>query len=562
MPASDFDAFKMIELQAARARIEHMLPELAGMGQHRKLSDALSQLAQICSELGEGLPALAYRRKQLVEAQRLGDTALEAVVLLDTARAAAAVGEQWEAEQLFHAAADRYAGMGDMQGHGAALLAVAESRFSWGDTHGAVRAVEQAAPLIRGTAAWTDQAEHLHQLSATLRLVDDAGQVIARLRAGELDPLTLGSTITEHAGGLADGPRGLAQNITSMLGQLTNMPHPAALPPQPTAPEQAATDMRTVDELIAALQDTDQRQRRIAALALGLRRDAAAVEPLLAATRDRSQWVRLAAVVSLGKLKDRRAFDALAERLQHDRDKDVRRSAATALRLLKDARAAAALTIALTDEFAVAESAAKALRALKLTPRVDVLLDLLQTGTSADQRAQAALKLGEIGDASALLPLLAVAENSAETISLRITTLEAACALGDRRAAATAARILESHTPCSEVDLGTPETISELVCKACQIIARLGDDGMASLLLALLDDGNPFIRHAAIVALGAVADGRVIPRLQEIQQSDTASIPVEEPQHIGGITMAGMRLVALRSAAADAVRRIQRRAEQ
>ncbi|HZG67234.1 MAG TPA: hypothetical protein VEZ12_10850, partial [Herpetosiphonaceae bacterium] len=67
------------------------------------------------------------------------------------------------------------------------------------------------------------------------------------------------------------------------------------------------------------------------------------------------------------------------------------------------------------------------------------------------------------------------------------------------------------------------------------------------------------IRHAAIEALGAVGDSTAITRLEELQQSDDASVPLEEPEQVGGIFMAGMRLVSLRVAAADAIRRIHRR---
>ncbi len=99
----------------------------------------------------------------------------------------------------------------------------------------------------------------------------------------------------------------------------------------------------------------------------------------------------------------------------------------------------------------------------------------------------------------------------------------------------------------------------DLVCIACRVAGRLGGPGMASMLLALLDDGNPHIRHAAIEALGAVADGMAIPRLEELQQSDDASVSLEEPERVGGMAIAGMRLISLRVAAADAVRRIRRR---
>ena len=561
MPTSNSDDLDAAGLQAARARIERMLPTLVEAGDHRGLADVLGELARICDGLGENLQALSYHRRQLAEVQQLGDTALEATSLLDAARAAAAVGEQWEAEQLFRAAIGHCASLGNLQGQGAALLLLAESRMAWGNTDGAARAAEEAVPLVRGTAAWTESAEQLHQLSGALRFATEAGQVITDLRARRLDPGAMGRTLAERLGDLPDGPaRELAQSLAAALGQASHMPRPAPLAPQPTGRDQAAADTRTVDELIAALAGPDQKQRRVAALALGLRGDLAAVEPLIGAARDRSQWVRLAAVGSLGKLKDRRAFDILAERLHHDRDKDVRRSAAAALRQLKDPRAVAALTVGLTDEAAVAESAAKGLRAIKAAPRMDVLLDLLWSGESPTRRWLAAVKLGELGDPSAVLPLLEVAEDTRETDWLRLRALEAAARLGDPRAAESAARILQTYTPSPDIvrdPSGRPGP--DLVCMACRVAGRLGGPGMAPVLLALLDDGNPHIRHAAIEALGAAGDSTAIPRLEELQQSDDASVPLEEPEQVGGIFMAGMRLVSLRVAAADAIRRIHRR---
>jgi HEAT repeat protein len=192
-----------------------------------------------------------------------------------------------------------------------------------------------------------------------------------------------------------------------------------------------------------------------------------------------------------------------------------------------------------------------------------VLLDLLQAGQPQERRWRAAIKLGQAGDVSAVVPLLAIAENAGEAEGLRSAALEAAARLGDSRAAAAAARILQTYTP-SPAFVHDPEAdpTPALVCLACQVIAQLGGPDMAPMLLALLDDGNPHIRYAAVEALGAVADGTAIRRLQALQQSDDASIPVEEPQSLGGMHLAGMRLVALRAAAAEAVRRIRGRAGQ
>jgi HEAT repeat protein len=331
-----------------------------------------------------------------------------------------------------------------------------------------------------------------------------------------------------------------------MLYRLASLPRPTPVAPEPTGDERAAVDTRSVEELLAALQEPGQGERRVAALALGLRGDPRAVEPLIAATRDRSQWVRMAAVRSLGKLKDPRALEALAERLRQDRDKEVRRSAATALRLLKDRRAVEALTIGLTDEhWRVAEAAEKALRALKAAPRVDILIDLLRTG-DRERRHAAAMRLGDQGDRAAVAPLLEVAENAQEAEWLRVQALDAAAKLDAPNAAEVARRILQARV--GDTGMNSPV---ELVCKAAGVSALAGDATAQPALRVLLDHANPYVRLAVVQALGALGDESAIAGLEQIQQRDHATVQVDP---------SGMQRVRLRNAAAEAIVAIRTRA--
>ncbi len=86
VPTSNSGDLEAAGLEAARARIERTLPTLADASDYRGLADALGEFGRICGDLGENLRALFYRRRQLVEVEQLGDTALEATVLLDVAR--------------------------------------------------------------------------------------------------------------------------------------------------------------------------------------------------------------------------------------------------------------------------------------------------------------------------------------------------------------------------------------------------------------------------------------------------------------------------------------------
>ena len=533
----------------AIAFLQSALPLRREAGNWRGLVLTLGCLARVLDQTCDRLEALEYRRRAYEAARTGDDAATTAEALLELARAAAAVGYAAEARQHFEQAAGMYATIGDTKGQGTVLLAQAEAHFEAGEHQAAVALAEQAFPLIRGTDAWTEMATQLEQLAHALRF---AGQTQGMLRAWKR-----GSTPD------VEGLRGMVQDqraeepdtspvhqllggLGAMLDQFAGLSRPTPVAPQPTGDEQAATDTRSVEELLAALQAPGQSERRVAALALGLRGDPRAVEPLIATTRDRSQWVRMAAVRSLGKLKDRRALEAIAERLRTDRDKEVRRSAATSLRLLKDPRAVDALTTALTDEnWRVAEAAEKALRALKVAPRVDILIDLLHAG-DRERRCPAAVRLGDLHDRTAVAPLLEVAENAQEGEWLRVQALDAAAKLDAPRAAEVARRLLQARGDGVGINLPV-----ELVCKAAGVSALAGDAAAQPALLVLLDHANPYVRLAVVQALGACGDEAAISALEQIQQRDHAIVQVDPT---------GMQRVRLRNAAAEAITAIRTRA--
>ena len=105
---------------------------------------------------------------------------------------------------------------------------------------------------------------------------------------------------------------------------------------------------RTVDPLLAALQQPQWAARRNAAWALGALRDYRAVNPLMTALSDREPEVRAQAAWALGALDDPAAMDPLTGLLR-DSDARVRRQAAWALGVLGDARATPGLIVALKD---------------------------------------------------------------------------------------------------------------------------------------------------------------------------------------------------------------------
>jgi len=146
-----------------------------------------------------------------------------------------------------------------------------------------------------------------------------------------------------------------------------------------TPPPEETKDPRTVESLLAALQDQSSEVREKAAAALGEKKDSRAVEPLIAGLQDKELQVRWAAALALGKLQDERAVPPLLTALKdkgsqaqeetswalgkigspavdpliatlEDKDISVRAAAASALGRIEDQRAAASLLTALYEK--------------------------------------------------------------------------------------------------------------------------------------------------------------------------------------------------------------------
>ena len=130
-------------------------------------------------------------------------------------------------------------------------------------------------------------------------------------------------------------------------------------------------DDEVAARLIAALQDEDSGVRSSAAGALGEIRDDSAVDPLIELLDDPEFYVRLSAVRALNNIGDKRAVPALDQVARNDDEERVRDVAAVAV--------------------------------LTLNEDVDALVQMLQNPLTYNQAVQS---LGQIGDPSAIQPLL------------------------------------------------------------------------------------------------------------------------------------------------------------
>lgn len=254
--------------------------------------------------------------------------------------------------------------------------------------------------------------------------------------------------------------------------------------------------------LIDDLKETDENTRWKAAKALGESRDLRAVEPLIAALNDSSIYVRRRVEESLGILKDLRAIGPLVEALKKDpdgnaarilaeygvpvvaplilalkqpgpidtpdqfypqvrktlagigapavepliaalKDSDIRNNAASILGMIKDSRAVLPLAAGLADpDFYYRREVAFALGEIKDPQAVAPLMTALLQEKSADILDALGQALGKI-DVQALDPLIS-ALNSGD----RMTKGRAAMALGtskDPRVAAILNDALKRH---------------------------------------------------------------------------------------------------------------------
>lgn len=314
-------------------------------------------------------------------------------------------------------------------------------------------------------------------------------------------------------------------------------------------------DSQCLPTLLDALRDEDENVRAIAAGGLGKLSDPSAVGPLIKALEDNARQVWLAAVESLGQLRDPRASAPLVSKLRDTDDSRVkaavlaigppsvepliamledgrayaRQEAALTLKELGDTRAVAALVALLTDrEASVRTRAAEALDGLGWTPADDgeeidywiATQEWSKLGARAfeplvqqlgdhdpDRRADAALTLGQLGDARAVPALLPILDDQE---------------LAVRKAAADALEALGWMPDSDETKIAFAVAQSDW-----DGFTRIGPGAVAPLI-GLLDDrksGHQIVRENAADALGEIGDGRAAePLIDSLNHDDSLEV--------------------------------------
>lgn len=232
--------------------------------------------------------------------------------------------------------------------------------------------------------------------------------------------------------------------------------------------------------MLSELRATDLQVRERAASTLGQLEAPLALPALLEALRDESVRTRLNAVEALGRMRDERAIDALIAGLQ-DNNTQVLVRIVDALASLNDMRVLPGLLVALTHPAVeVRRRAAEALGACAHPLAVAALLHEI-TDPDAQVRCNIAAALARIGDP----------QTDPQIIDAQLT-------------------LLEDDQP-------------EVRAQAAGALGELGDERAILPLRLLLQDSDPLVIRATVLALGLLGASSALEDILEIL--DIASTP-------------------------------------
>jgi HEAT repeat protein len=293
--------------------------------------------------------------------------------------------------------------------------------------------------------------------------------------------------------------------------------------------------------LVAALAAETPRNRAAAAHALRMVDDPAVDAPLLDSLSDEDAWVRYFAAGTLAQRGTAAAVPTLEAMAMADAAPHVRIAALTALGVLDAGALRRILEVAVADPDD--EIAAAALRALPATtdPEIEALLDRIMFAGSGPVRLAAAEVLGRVATPAAVHSLAWAARLSdpASLADAALTGLAAAAASSDAecRVAAVSAlvelgqdddrreRVIQvlSGLPALAVPAVALALTSSRVSTralAVEALARMRSAAATAHVTAALDDPDPVVRGAAVLAFGRLGSPGVAPRLLSMCEVD------------------------------------------
>jgi HEAT repeat protein len=253
--------------------------------------------------------------------------------------------------------------------------------------------------------------------------------------------------------------------------------------------------------------------------------DAAAAVSVLKVVGDKRATAALVAELGRGRVKKELVIEALGQvadpqallpllALVDDPDADVRRQALDAVRPILDGRGAAVLIHLLDDKNAeVRKRAAEDLGVLKSSAAVPRLLALAAADPSAEVISISVWSLGEIGDARAIDPLVAL--------------LREGRGQSQRDAADALAKIRDPRSVPALVAVAKNQGASarrEAVWALGGVLRGKRDDEVRKLLESLTLRSDPPLALAAIDALAAMRDPASVPGLVDVARNQSREL--------------------------------------
>lgn len=245
--------------------------------------------------------------------------------------------------------------------------------------------------------------------------------------------------------------------------------------------------------------------------------DTAPLQPLVAALQSDSIVVRKTAIRALAQLRDARAVDPLIAVLRTDSVGDVVADAAEALAEIGDIRAAEHLFAAFLPRRDVRYRITRSLVKLKHDPTIATMITMLVIELNDwNLRSDAALRLEDIGDPHAQLPLIAALGDVPRVIPTReVVQALAKCGNADAVPALIAVVVADS----SDYHRLAGVALSGLVrigLPSVEPLLNIVDQGLAVTLLARgFKDPDPIPVMPTIIALalGSIGGPRALERL-------------------------------------------------
>jgi HEAT repeat protein/sugar phosphate permease len=269
--------------------------------------------------------------------------------------------------------------------------------------------------------------------------------------------------------------------------------------------------------------------RRDAAQQLRSDRTALAVDELIGALDDPSLHVREEAATALGEIGDLRALDALIAHLD-DPATGIVDEAADSLGRLGDPRAVPPLVRVLTEgEKPDRVAAARALGRIGHTDALSALAEVLVNAEEPEElRETCALALGSLGDPDAVPHLLSQLHNAPRTLTICI--LRALGEVGDARAGEPVLALLQNaedeaviaHAAIALAMVGARMSVPSLLTSLSRLESRVARRQVAHAAGTLLGCGDEL--YALLAGDSVRRDQQIERRLSEVMPETAAAV--------------------------------------